>query len=276
MPEWLGILSNKWNSTSCAGVENMKFTRRAKILLAAGIIVVVAVATPLAVLTLLNTSSTPPPIHNIRFTLLDNAGVMIEHDGVRIYIDPYNLPSSYDQLPADAILITHPHFDHYQPESLGLVQQSETVIVFPEDMTEAITVHDGVGVNPGDELYIEHIRIQAFYEYALDGGLYPNHPRENNWTSYIVDVNGFTFFHAGDSANIEEYTQLTETIDVALLPVLIFNSQDVVDALEVIQPNYFIPVHFAGTYHEIFVESYGDQITGCEILLLNYFESKMF
>jgi L-ascorbate metabolism protein UlaG (beta-lactamase superfamily) len=142
-------------------------------------------------------------------------------------------------------------------------------------MSDAITAHGGIGVNPGDEIAVGHFTVHAFYEYALEGGLYPNHPREANWTSYIVDIEGFTIFHAGDSANIEEYTQLTGTINVALLPVLIFNSQDVVDALDVIQPEYFIPVHFAGSYHEIFVDTNGDQIE-CEIILLDYYELRIF
>ena len=254
----------------------MAKTNRTKIILAAVLIAAVVIVTPIAVITLLNLQSPPPPLHNIRFTLLDNAGVMIEHDGVRIYIDPYNLPESYEDLPADAVLITHPHLDHYQAESINLIQQTGTVNVFPEDMSAEIIAHGGVGVNPGDEFTIGHISIQAFYEYALEGGLYPNHPRESNWTSYIVDINGFTIFHAGDSADIEEYAQLTGTIDVALLPILVFNSQDVLDSLDTIQPDYFIPVHYGGGgYAQTFADTYRDQIA-CDILVLAEFTSHTF
>ena len=49
---------------------------------------------------------------DVNVTLLSNAGVMIEADGMRIYIDPVDLPNSYMDYPADAVLITHHHGDH--------------------------------------------------------------------------------------------------------------------------------------------------------------------
>ena len=48
----------------------------------------------------------PPPSSttgSVTLTLLYNAGVMIEANGMRIYIDPINLPSNYSSLPADAV-----------------------------------------------------------------------------------------------------------------------------------------------------------------------------
>ncbi|MHA1968589.1 MAG: MBL fold metallo-hydrolase [Candidatus Hodarchaeales archaeon] len=53
----------------------------------------------------------------ISVRLLNNAGIMIEKKNTRIYIDPYDLPTSYSNYPADAILITHGHGDHYDPTS---------------------------------------------------------------------------------------------------------------------------------------------------------------
>ena len=50
----------------------------------------------------------------VNVTLLANAGVMIEADDLRIYIDPIDLPSEYRDMPADAILITHDHGDQYR------------------------------------------------------------------------------------------------------------------------------------------------------------------
>ena len=62
------------------------------------LVVVMGVGT-FAGFTLLN----PPPAESdtIVLTLLENAGVMIEADGMRIYVDPINLPSNYSSLPAD-------------------------------------------------------------------------------------------------------------------------------------------------------------------------------
>ncbi|MGY5881946.1 MAG: MBL fold metallo-hydrolase, partial [Candidatus Thorarchaeota archaeon] len=58
------------------------------------------------------------PPTEITLKLLNNAGVMIEVDDVRIYIDPLYIPSNYTELPADVILITHDHVDHYSPSDI--------------------------------------------------------------------------------------------------------------------------------------------------------------
>lgn len=256
----------------------MSFTKRAKILIGVTIIVaIVAVGTPLALIAL-NSAATQ---NTLTLTLLDNAGVMIEHQGLRIYVDPIRLPASYGDLPADAILVTHPHGDHYESYSINLIQNDETVIVFPENMTDAIALHDGIGVNPGDQLTIGHIEITAFYMYTFSIEGYPaSHPREANWTSYILDINGFTIFHAGDSKNIPEYYQLTGTIDIALLPLgpgcQTMAGMEVVDALDVIQPAYFIPIHYGTGVNDDWVAAYGSMLTDCQIVNLSYFSSHVF
>ncbi len=256
----------------------MSFTKRAKILIGVTIIVaIVAVGTPLALIAL-NSAATQ---NTLTLTLLDNAGVMIEQQGLRIYVDPIRLPASYGDLPADAILVTHPHGDHYESYSINLIQNDETVIVFPENMTDAIALHDGIGVNPGDQLTIGHIEITAFYMYTFSIEGYPaSHPREANWTSYIIDINGFTIFHAGDSKNIPEYYQLTGTIDVALLPLgpgcQTMAGMEVIDALDVIQPVYFIPIHYGTGVNDDWVAAYGSMLTDCQIVNLSYFSSHVF
>ncbi len=225
-----------------------------------------------------------PADNSIKLTLLDHAGVMIEAQGLRIYIDPINLEENYTQLPADAVLITHDHGDHYQESNVSLVQKDGTVNVFPEVMADAISTHDGVGVVPGDQLTVGTIGITAFYMYTTaPEGYESSHPREMNYTSYIVDIDGFTIFHAGDSKNITEYEQLTGTIDVALLPIgpgcqTMYN-EEVVDAIDKIQPDYFIPIHTTELNAALFVYAYGDDIAlvcDCEAIVLDDGESRIF
>jgi hypothetical protein len=51
--------------------------------------------------------------------------------------------------------------------------------------------------------------------------------------------------------------------------------EEVVEALEVIEPNYFVPIHYGEGVDETFIATYGEQITssGCEIVHLEYFHS---
>lgn len=262
--------------------SNMTLTKKVKIIIIISSIVVatVAIVTPTAIYLMKNSASST----NIKLTLLYNAGVMIEVEDVRIYIDPYELPSSdYGSLPADVILITHNHGDHYQESTINFLITDETLCVFPEIMTSAIATYDGLGVVPRDSFLVGDINITCFYMYTFaPAGYESSHPLESNFTSYIIHIDGFTFFHAGDSGNIPEYTQLNGLINVAFLPLgpgcQTMTGIDVVHAIETIEPAYFIPIHYSEGADVDFIESYGTAIvnSGCEIIHLAYFESQHF
>ncbi|RDE13000.1 MAG: hypothetical protein C4K48_09335 [Candidatus Thorarchaeota archaeon] len=220
----------------------------------------------------------------IKLTLLENAGVMIEADGMRIYIDPIDLPSNYSELPADAVLITHPHGDHFDGTIIDLLLKEDTEIIMPSNMSAEVTEYGAVGVVPGDSVLVGDINITAFYMYTTaPEGYVASHPREANWTSYIIDINGFTIFHAGDSKNIIEYNQLNGTIDVALLPLgpgcQSMTGMEVVDAIDKLQPGHFIPVHASDLDAELFINAYEDEIaevTECHPFWLEHFASYVF
>jgi L-ascorbate metabolism protein UlaG (beta-lactamase superfamily) len=254
----------------------MTLSKTMKILISLGAIVAVTAAViPAVVIPLRNSDKV------INFTLLDNAGVMIEHKGVRIYIDPINLDRSYLDLKADAVFVTHPHGDHYDQLSITRVSKGETIKVFPENMSLEIDICDGIGVNPGDEIQVEHITVTAYYMYTLPIGEYPaSHPQEANWTSYIIDIEGFTFFHAGDSKNIPEYEDIAGTINVALLPLgpgcQTMADLEVVDAADALEADYLIPIHYGTGVPEDFITNYGHLMGDCEIVHLEYWSSHQF
>ncbi|MCK5150593.1 MAG: MBL fold metallo-hydrolase [Candidatus Thorarchaeota archaeon] len=229
--------------------------------------------------------NTPVEDNSIRITLLDNAGVMIEAEGLRIYIDPYNLPDNQTDLPADAILVTHPHGDHYHFGAIEKIATDDTIFIFPENMSTEIDRHDGVGVNPGDTVEIGSITVTAFWMYTFppEGTDFEaTHPVEANWTSYILDINGFRIFHAGDSKCIDEYEQLSGTIDIAFLPLgpgcQTMCDTEVVDALEMIEPEIFIPIHYGEGAEDDFESVYAGQVEnmGIELMILAYWESTVF
>jgi L-ascorbate metabolism protein UlaG (beta-lactamase superfamily) len=210
---------------------------------------------------------------------------MIEADGLRIYIDPIELPSNYSTLPADAVLITHPHGDHYNRTIIDMLQKESTVNIMPSNMSAEVVLHDAIGVVPGDTVMVGDINITAFYMYTTaPEGYEPSHPPEANWTSYLIDIHGFTIFHAGDSKNITEYNQLTGKVDVALLPLgpgcQSMTGLEVVDAIGKLQPQYFIPIHTTNYSAQSFVNAYEDEIAevapGCHPFSLNHFTSYTF
>jgi len=251
-----------------------KITRN--ILISLGVIfAVTTIAVPSIVVPLRNNST-------ITMKLLYNAGIMIETQDTRIYVDPYNLDYSYEDFDADFILITHPHGDHYDPASLNIIEKEDTVYIMPENMTVELASRDGIGVNPEDVLEYGSIKITAFYMYTLPVDIYPaSHPKAANWTSYIIDVDGFTFFHAGDSKHIDEYDQLTGLVNVALLPLgpgcQTMADMEVVDAINTIEAQYFIPIHYGVGACQTFINSYGSYVMSeCQLIHLEYWESYEF
>ena len=274
------------NTYNQATIGLMSLSSKPQTVALVAVIVIVMGVGVFAGFTLLNPAP-PEDTTTIKLTLLNNAGVMIEADGLRIYIDPIDLPSNYSSLPADAILITHPHGDHYNNTCINMLQKETTVNVFPENMSAEVAAHDGVGVNPLDTVQVGSIDITAFYMYTevwIDDVRFASHPPEANWTSYLIDIGGFTIFHAGDSKNITEYSLITGQVDVALLPLgpgcQSMADMEIVDAIDKLQPAYFIPIHFTSNLAaEIFVGAFEDDIADCSdcvVLRLEYFTSYTF
>jgi L-ascorbate metabolism protein UlaG (beta-lactamase superfamily) len=260
----------------------MMRSKNSKVLLVI-VIGAIVVSTPL----LLMMAPTQELPTEIRVSLLLNEGVMIEAKGFRIYIDPLYLPSNSSELPADVVLVTHPHTDHYSRLDVELVSTNDTLHVFPENMTEQIERFDGYGVNPGDSFMVGDINITAFYAYMPDYDTMPSfHPRSANWTSYIIDIDGFRIYHAGDSKYMEELGELTGTIDLAFIPI--FNDPgfgplnesllQTVNAIDILQPRLTIPCHFQELNRQIFLSDYSILVENpeCEILDVPYWTTLVY
>jgi hypothetical protein len=207
---------------------------------------------------------------------------MIETEDTRIYIDPFDLPANYSDYPADAILITHDHGDHYDPTSIDIIATDNTSFYFPAIMIVEAFLYGANSVLPGDSFLINDINVSCFYMYTMPGLPESSHPQEYNYTSYVIDIDGFTIFHAGDSWNIDEYDQLRGEIDLVLLPLgpgcQTMTDVDVVFVIERIAPSYFIPVHFSEDVKELFIYNYNTSVVyfGCTLIDLDYYDSYIF
>ncbi|MHA1862394.1 MAG: MBL fold metallo-hydrolase, partial [Candidatus Thorarchaeota archaeon] len=186
--------------------------------------------------------------------------------------------------PADIVLVTHPHGDHYDPTSLDIIETESTEFIFPSNMSAECATYGATGVVPGDTVMIGDINVTAFYMYTLPVDIYPaSHPADANWTSFIVTIDGFSLFHSGDSKNILEYYDLAGTIDLAFLPLgpgcQTMTDYEVVQALERIQPTYFIPIHYGEGVQVTWLASYGDDVeenTDCTPIVLDYWTKHIF
>jgi L-ascorbate metabolism protein UlaG (beta-lactamase superfamily) len=148
----------------------------------------------------------------MRLTKLVHACVRLEKDGTVLVIDPgaYSGPDSMDG--ADAVLITHEHFDHMQPDTLraalsgnpGLrVWAGSSVAGQFTDLGDRVCA-----VAHGDEFTAAGFTVHVYgSKHAL---LHPEIPVVEN-VGFLVDRE---VFHPGDALTVPE-----DPVGTLLLPI---------------------------------------------------------
>ncbi|MBW2971807.1 MBL fold metallo-hydrolase [Candidatus Woesearchaeota archaeon] len=183
---------------------------------------------------------------NIEIEWLGHSGFRLTdvlHDRV-LYIDPYGLGESKQ---ADAILITHSHYDHCSVEDIKKISTPRTVILAPPDCQSKfqgkVDLRDCVIMTPGKSIVMGNIEIEAVPAYNTDKQF---HPKDNDWVGYIVHLNSKRIYHSGDSDAIPEMAKLHK-IDVALMAVsgtYVMTAEEAAKAVESFKPKLAIPMHY--------------------------------
>ncbi len=174
------------------------------------------------------------------------------HDCIRIdadpviYFDPYEIQSG---VKAGLLLITHEHYDHCSPEDVKKILGQETVIVTEKDSAAKLTAALGPLVDgkinivsPGQTLVVKGVSVTAVPSYNTNKKF---HPKANNWLGFVVNVDGVTVYHAGDTDLIPEMADIR--CDISLLPVsgtYVMTATEAVEAALQIQPGLAIPMHY--------------------------------
>lgn len=189
---------------------------------------------------------------------LGHAAFRIRIGRATVYIDPYRIPEGAP--PADLILVTHGHYDHFSPQDVERLSTRETWLVGPAAVAERVSgqVHR---IGPGELLEDELVRgvyvraVAAYNTSKRDPDGKPFHPRDAGWVGYELNVRGERLYHSGDTDVIPEMDSVTG-VDVALLPVsgvYVMTAQEAAEAARRIQPRVAVPMHWGshiGTEHD--------------------------
>ena len=180
------------------------------------------------------------------------SSIMIETNGIRIYIDPYAIGTDYENKKADLIFITHPHEDHYDPTTIEMLSKDTTEFICPSSCSDIITALNATGVIPGDNLTVGGISFYAIPAYNIATANLA-HPRENNWVGYIITIGDYHILQTGDTSLIPEYSDIEIPIDVLICPIgwgcSNMGLEGGLSAAQIFKPTYFIPIHYS-TYTE--------------------------
>lgn len=165
--------------------------------------------------------------------------------GIVMYFDPFKIEKNYND--ADIVFITHDHYDHYSLEDIRKVIKKDTVLVLPTNLLEK-ALYDGferdniVTVEPNKSYHVKGMKFSTVPSYNINKQF---HPKENNWVGYLIEIEGITYYIAGDTDITEENKQVK--CDVAFVPVGGVYTMDYQEAAELvneIKPKIAVPIHY--------------------------------
>jgi L-ascorbate metabolism protein UlaG (beta-lactamase superfamily) len=162
----------------------------------------------------------------------------------------------------DYVLCTHDHVDHIDPFTIPIValRNAETKFVAPkvakQRMLSLFVEESNLLLLKGeDKIELPNIKVHAIP--AAHSELKSDEENGFHFLSYLVEVDGVTIFHAGDTVPYEGQTSYFKDfdVDVALLPVNAyqppelefqpnFTISEAIDFANQINAKTLIPMHY--------------------------------
>ncbi len=188
----------------------------------------------------------PTSSGNLTITFLGHATLILSYGGKVIHVDPWTDVGNYAGLPkADLILITHDHFDHFDPKAIALIKTPQTAIVTTP--TVARQLAGATALQNGETTTLQGIRIEAVAAYNLVHLRSPGQPfhPKGIGNGYVLTLGDKRVYIAGDTENTPEMKTL-KNIDIAFLPMNLpytMTPEMVADAARAFRPKILYPYH---------------------------------
>jgi len=210
---------------------------------------------------------------DVKITPLVHASTLIEAGGKTIYVDPAK-PAKLAGLPkADLILVTHMHYDHFDPQSIAAVSQPSTQVLAPPSVVGLFASAKPIANDQTKQW--EQWTIEAIPAYNLTRGPAAGqfyHPKGRD-NGYVLSFGGKRFYFSGDTEGVPEMRAL-KNIDVAFVCMNLpytMPPEEAAEAVKAFHPKVVIPYHYRGSDLNVFKQRL--EGTGIEVRLLDWYHN---
>lgn len=163
------------------------------------------------------------------------------HESPCIYIDPWRIPPNSPL--ADAILITHEHYDHCSLSDIERLAKPDTVIIASDGPAQLLKDDFKITrLRPWQSVNVGNANIKAVPAYTFD----ENHPAARQDIGFMIAMRHYDIYYAGDTRFVNELRSLR--CDIAIMPVSgkegIMTVDEAVEFVKSLRPKYVIPSHY--------------------------------
>lgn len=158
-----------------------------------------------------------------------------------IYINPWRIARNVFH--ADVILVSHHHYDHCSLADIDKLRGPKTILIGNEHVAKEI---EGCTVlRPWQSLTIDRASIKAVPAYSTKNH---RHPQEEGGLGFIISLNYYDIYYAGDTEIIPEMNRIRP--DIAILPIDgngTLTVAEAVDVVKLLRPRWVFPSNWGNT-----------------------------
>ena len=189
----------------------------------------------------------------VSFHCIKHGSLRIQVGTQWIYIDPVGEAAQpvtdYSAFPkADAILVTHEHYDHLDKQAIDQLLMPGTQVITNPRSNEQLGGQCQALCNGEKTLLFGKYMLEAVPAYNYSADKLAFHPKGRD-NGYILTVDNLRIYVAGDTEDIPELSDVHD-IDIAFLPCNLpytMTPQQFAQAARKINPKVVFPYHYGQT-----------------------------
>ncbi len=174
---------------------------------------------------------------------INHSAIRFEFKGKQYYVDPSG-QAAWNKMPrADAIFVTHEHFDHLDPKVIDQIKKEGTVIY--ANAASVKKAGFGKAIEVGHSEQVLDISVQAVPAYNVSPDRQKYHPKDRKDNGYILTFGDKRVYVAGDTEGTPEMKALKD-IAIAFLPINLpytMEPKEAAEAARTFKPKVLYPYH---------------------------------